>query len=29
MISEIQTKDNLWRKILGEILKWFFVTDEI
>ena len=24
MTSEIQTKDNLWRKILGEILKGFF-----
>ena len=29
MISEIRTKDNLWRKLLGEILKGFFVTAEI
>ena len=28
-ISEIRTKDNMWRKILGEILKGFFVTVEI
>ena len=27
--SEIRTKDNMWRKILGEILKGFFVTVEI
>ena len=26
MTSEIQTKDNLWRKVLGEILKGFSVT---
>ena len=29
MTSEIRTKDNLWRKILEEILKGFFVTVEI
>ena len=29
MTSEIRAKDNLWRKILGEILKEFFVTVEI
>ena len=26
MASEIQAKDILWRKILGKILKLFFVT---
>ena len=26
MTSEIQAKDILWRKILGKILKGFFVT---
>ena len=29
MTSEIWTKDNMWWKILGEILKGFFVTVEI
>ena len=29
MTSEIWTKDNMWQKILGEILKRFFVTVEI
>ena len=29
MTSEIRTKNNLWRNILGEILKEFFVTVEI
>ena len=29
MTSEIRTKDNLSRKILGEILKGFFVTVDI
>ena len=29
MTSEIQTKGDLWRKILGEILKGFFITAEI
>ena len=28
MTSEIWMKDNLWRKILGEILKEFFITVE-
>ena len=29
MASEIRTKDNLWRKVLGKILKEIFVTVEI
>ena len=29
MTSKIRTKDNLWQKILGEILKGFFVTVDI
>ena len=29
MISEIWTKDNMWQKVLGEVLKRFFVTVEI
>ena len=29
MTSEIQTKNNLWRNIVGEILKKSFVTVEI
>ena len=29
MTSKIQIKDNLWQKILGEILKAFFVTVDI
>ena len=29
MTSEIRTKGNLWRRILGEIFKEFFVTVEI
>ena len=26
MTSKIRTKDNLWQKVLGKILKGFFVT---
>ena len=29
MTSEIWTKDNMWQKILGEILKRYFVTVKI